>query len=107
MFKHCFIILALLFSTLAFSQDEESYVFGDNSDEKSNGTSSSGFDWDRITIGGGLGLSFGTLTIIEIAPSIGYYLTDNILVGVGGRYSYYKDNIVNSRTTIYGGRFFG
>jgi len=107
MIKHFLILLAVLVSTLGFSQDEESYVFGDNSDEKSDVVSSSGFNWDRVTIGGGLGLSFGSLTIIEIAPSIGYYLTDNILVGVGGRYSYYKNNNTKLSQSIYGGRLFG
>ncbi len=108
MLKHSLIILALFISTFGFSQDEDSYVFGDDTESSStNSSKGGGFDWERATIGGGLGLSFGTLTVLEIAPNFGYYLTDNVLVGVGGRYSYYKDNVDNFSTSIYGGRVFG
>ena len=109
MLKHCLIIFSLIISTFGFSQDEDSYVFGDNTGNNSTSEPSSlgGFDWDRVTIGGGFGLSFGTLTAIEVAPNFGYYLTDNILVGIGGRYAYYKDNDINQSTSIYGGRVYG
>ena len=108
MLKKCLIVLALFISITGFSQDEDSYVFGDNVSNNSNGTSEGGgFSWDRVTIGGGLGLSFGTITVLEIAPNVGYYLTDHILVGVGGRYSYYKDNTYDFSTNTYGGRVYG
>lgn len=108
MVKNCLIILALFISVLGYSQYEDSYVFGEEAsttDDSSN--EDGGFSWDRVTIGGGLGLSFGDITAIEIAPNFGYYLTDNILVGVGGRYSYYRDNIDKFSTDIYGGHVFG
>ena len=107
MLKHGLIILMLLISISGFSQDEDSYVFGDNTTNSNGSTKKKGFDWDRVTIGGGLGASFGTITVFEIAPDFGYYLTDNILVGIGGRYTYYKDNEFNRSTTIYGGRVYG
>ena len=107
MLKNSLLILMLLFSIAGFSQDEDSYVFGDNSTGDSNASTKKGFDWDRTTIGGGFGLSFGSLTIIEVAPNFGYYLTDNILAGIGGRYSYYKDNDLNQSTDLYGARVFG
>jgi hypothetical protein len=108
LFKFYLITLTLFLSSLGFSQDEDAYVGGNNT--SSNSTNSSvkkGFDWDRVTIGGGLGLSFGTITVIEVAPNFGYYLTDNILAGVGGRYSYYSDNDINQSTSVYGGRVYG
>lgn len=110
MLKHGLIIVTLFISTLGFAQEEDAYVFGDNTTNSSTNNSSGGgggFDWDRVSIGGGLGLSFGSLTIIEIAPNFGYYLTDNLLAGIGGRYSYYKDNQDNFSTSIYGGRLYG
>jgi hypothetical protein len=109
MIKHCLIIITLFVSVLGYSQDEDSYVFGDDASNNSNGKPSGGggFDWDRATIGGGFGLSFGDITVIELAPNFGYYLTDNIIAGIGGRYSYYKDNELNLSTSIYGGRLFG
>ena len=37
---------------------------------------------DRIFVGGNLGLTFGTITNIEIAPLIGYMLTPSWSAGV-------------------------
>ncbi len=39
-----------------------------------------------------LGLQFGTLTHIEVAPQIGYHITDRLAVGTGLHYNYYKQN---------------
>jgi hypothetical protein len=63
---------------------------------------------DRIFVGGNLGLTFGTITNIEIAPLIGYMLTPSWSAGVGVRYSYYQDNYYNPpyKTNIYGGLVF-
>ncbi|MBA3647496.1 MAG: hypothetical protein H0W62_02925 [Chitinophagales bacterium] len=62
---------------------------------------------DRIQIGGGLGLSFGDIISIEIAPAIGYRVTPKLTTGVGFRYSYYKDNYFKYSTNLYGGQVFG
>lgn len=106
--KYLLIIIALVISKVSFSQDDDSYVYGDNTPTAiSNSKSgSSGFDWSRVTIGGGLGMTFGDYTVIEVAPNVGYYLTDNILVGVGANYTYYNDKIYNFSTSLYGGRVF-
>ena len=89
-----------------FSQEDE-YVAGDNSNNTSNSSGNKGFDWSRATIGGGLGLTFGDITIIEVAPNFGYYLTDQIIAGIGFNYTYYGEKRVNFSTTIYGGRIYG
>ncbi len=47
---------------------------------------------DRIFVGGSLGLSFGDYTFIEVAPIVGYKITDALSAGVGGRYSYVNVN---------------
>lgn len=57
---------------------------------------------DRIFIGGSLAMTFGSITYIGASPVIGYKLTDNWAVGVGGSYYYYQDNYYNYSTSIYG-----
>lgn len=109
MFKAIFFIIAIVISVVGFSQDEDPYVFGDYDSNNTSKTSkkAGGFDWDRVTVGGGLGLTFGDYTVIEVAPNIGYYLTDNILAGIGGNYTYYKERATNFSSSIYGGRVYG
>jgi long-subunit fatty acid transport protein len=49
-----------------------------------------GFDPDRLIIGGGIGLSFGTVTAIGASPVIGYRITDKFAAGVGLGYLYVR-----------------
>jgi hypothetical protein len=46
---------------------------------------------DKLFFGGGLGLSFGQVTQIEVSPIVGYKLTKRLHPGVGFSYSYYYD----------------
>lgn len=65
---------------------------------------------DRIYVGGGLGLQFGTVTNIEVSPLVGYRITDELSAGVGMTYIYFKrkyDNYDDFETSIYGYRLFG
>ena len=43
--------------------------------------------------GGNLGLMFGTYTIIDISPEVGYKVTERFHVGTGLTYTYYKYKI--------------
>lgn len=52
--------------------------------------------WDRMYVGGNLGLQFGTITDIEVSPHVGYNLTPRLSAGVGITYEYY-----NKKTTYY------
>ncbi|MBK7964896.1 MAG: hypothetical protein IPK10_06175 [Bacteroidetes bacterium] len=64
---------------------------------------------DRLFFGGNVGLSFGSLTYINVAPTIGYKITERFGMGLGPTYTYYNDRrFVNYRyeTHIYGGRTF-
>ncbi len=64
---------------------------------------------DRLFFGGNIGLSFGSLTYINVAPTIGYKITEKFGMGLGPTYTYYNDRrFVNYRyeTHIYGGRTF-
>ena len=65
---------------------------------------------DRLYFGGGLGLSFGTVTSINVEPFVGYKLDQagKLSVGTGISYWYYKDNryVPSYETNSYGYRFF-
>lgn len=49
---------------------------------------------DRIWFGGGVGLSFGTVTAIQLDPMLGYKVDQagKFSVGLGGSYWYFRDN---------------
>ncbi|HLG34821.1 MAG TPA: hypothetical protein VI757_08080 [Bacteroidia bacterium] len=68
----------------------------------------------KFYFGGNLGLMFGTYTVVDISPLIGYKVTERFHVGTGLTYTYYKyqeDGPNNTKgasyeTSIYGGRLF-
>ena len=43
---------------------------------------------DRIFFGGNLGFSFGDITFIEVAPLVGYRITDKLSGGLQVQYRY-------------------
>lgn len=49
---------------------------------------------ERIWFGGGVGLSFGTVTAIQVDPLVGYKVDQagKFSVGLGASYWYYQDN---------------
>ncbi|XZF12861.1 outer membrane protein [Chitinophagaceae bacterium MMS25-I14] len=49
-----------------------------------------GFSWDKVVVGGGLGLGFGTITSVSLSPKVGYKITDKFMAGVGLGYNYFK-----------------
>ena len=51
-----------------------------------------GFDKSKLFVGGNLGLAFGTYTIINVSPLVGYQLSPFFAAGVGINYSYYGYN---------------
>lgn len=95
-------LLALFFllSNQAYGQARES------SDGISNNQKKKGkFDADRMRYGGSFGATFGSVTYVDIAPTVGYMLTNNWLFGLSGRYIYYKEKLYTYQyeTNIYGG----
>lgn len=107
MIKQILVFFILCSPFLGFSQaDEDSYVYGDTPSTPTKSTSTRKFDWKRVTVGGGLGATFGDLTYLEISPSLGYYITNNIVAGFGGTYIYLSDNINKYKTNILGGNIF-
>ena len=64
---------------------------------------------DRLFYGGNVGLNFGTVTYIYLAPTIGYRITEAFGAGIGPSYSYLKDRRYSNyvyETDTYGGRIF-
>jgi outer membrane protein assembly factor BamA len=66
--------------------------------------------WDRVYTGGGIGLQFGTQTLVNISPMLGYRLTEKFSVGVSGTYLYYRvkysDPAYSYSSNTYGGSVF-
>lgn len=72
----------------------------------------------KFYYGGNLGLMFGTYTVIDISPEVGYRVTERFHVGTGLNYTYYQykqDGTYNGSnatggysysSSIYGIRFF-
>jgi hypothetical protein len=70
----------------------------------------------RIFTGGNLGLQFGTVTLVDISPMIGYRLTEDIDVGISLTYKYYSfqdyyysvqtNQYYDLKTNIFGGGIF-
>ena len=46
---------------------------------------------DRMSLGGYLGIQFGTVTNINISPILTFEVVNNLYTGVGFTYMYYKD----------------
>ena len=63
---------------------------------------------DRLYIGGNVGLLFGTTTLIELSPQVGYRLTDRFIPGIGITYIYqnYRYNNLRYENSVYGGSIF-
>ncbi|MEM9855798.1 MAG: hypothetical protein AAF843_00475 [Bacteroidota bacterium] len=63
---------------------------------------------DRVFFGGNFGFAFGDITFIEVAPLVGYRITDKLSGGVQIQYRYRKDKrfINDLEATDYGGNLF-
>ena len=63
---------------------------------------------DRIFVGGGFGLSFGTITYVSLSPIVGYKITQRWAAGVGISYQYRNDKrfVPALTTNDYGGSLF-
>ncbi len=97
--------MVLLVGTGAFAQGYyssstgEKYKSGKNERNKPKGESK--FDINRLMIGGGLGLQFGQVTNIAIAPRVGYQFTDFYSAGVGLGYNYFRFKNYGSYPNLY------
>ncbi len=60
---------------------------------------------DRIYFGGNVGAYFGSTTLLELSPLVGYKINKDLSAGVGITYIYMNEN--SNSSSIYGGRVFG
>jgi hypothetical protein len=66
----------------------------------------------RLYFGGGFGLQFGSVTLIELSPLVGYKVTPKLSFGLSPTYKFYKfrDSYYSSgyqKTNVFGGSVFG
>lgn len=64
---------------------------------------------DRLEFGGNFGLQFGTSTIIQLQPRVGYKFTEDFVAGLGATYIYFNYLITQGsryESSIYGGTLY-
>lgn len=61
---------------------------------------------DRLFFGGGFGMSFGTITNIEVSPVAGFRISEYWMAGGGFSYQYFNRRFDDLSTSIYGPRIF-
>lgn len=95
--KRTLLVFTIILSSLVLSAQVEEPVR--NSDEKGKTSFS-----QRLVFGGDIGLSFGTITYIKLAPVVGYKLTDRLTAGLGPIYIFEKYKNYGLQTSTYGGK---
>jgi len=60
----------------------------------------------KVVFGGMIGLQFGTVTAIDISPTIGYFFNPRLMATLGLSYQYYRESVYNSNyaSSIFGMR---
>ncbi|UJP65246.1 hypothetical protein [Mongoliitalea daihaiensis] len=62
---------------------------------------------DRMYVGGNFGMSFGTITFIDLSPLAGVMITDKLSSGLGATYQYFNDSrFIGGSNSLFGGRVF-
>lgn len=104
-------IFALLFCFLLSELTLNAQAREGNSQPQTSKKSkaSDGFDLSKLIVGGGFGLQFGSVTLVELSPTVGYLFSENFLAGLGAKYIYFEDNTFANTfsTNLYGGSIFG
>jgi hypothetical protein len=90
--KKISLVLMLCLCTAAYASAQDVYNSSGTRAFKKKNDQPKGFDPQRLIFGGGLGLSFGTVTSIGVAPIIGYRITDHFSAGIGLIYQYLQQN---------------
>jgi len=96
------LVLFLLISAIGLSA-----IAQDN--ENSNSLKDTPFK-ERLYVGGDLGLSFGSITFININPIVGYRIDKKWSAGIGAKYIYYRERFPEYNweysNYMYGGSVF-
>lgn len=61
---------------------------------------------ERIFFGGSLGMQFGSITVINVSPMVGFKITNKMDIGLTGTYQYYNNKYFSGSSDIYGGSLF-
>jgi len=95
-------------SCLIQAQDFATWQKNQTTNKKRMSLSDKQFDPSRLTYGGNFGLTFASVTYVDISPMVGYRVTDRLTPGVGITYTYYREKYNNLvyQTSFYGGRVF-
>ncbi|HRH62606.1 MAG TPA: hypothetical protein PLI68_04690 [Bacteroidia bacterium] len=106
--KNLFTLLFLgaFFSSTALAQDTADFY---NKEEAARSAPKPPYSIrEHIFTGGNFGLQFGTITLVDVSPLIGYKITPKIAAAIGVTYTYYKDSRPPAFTqSIYGARLIG
>ena len=64
---------------------------------------------EHIFAGGNFGLQFGSITLIDVSPLVGYKITPKLSAAIGITYTFYKDGryVPAYTQNIYGARLIG
>ena len=103
--KILFIILFNFLSVFSFAQSEEDPAVKDLQFNQ------------RLVYGGGFGMQFGNVTLLDFSPSIGYRVSDQLTLGTGisYKYNYIKEYTLDLNSgswydyssNVYGGSIWG
>jgi hypothetical protein len=88
------IFFLILLNTSLFAQREKQEAFGSVNEAPPIR--------ERFFFGGNLGLQFGSITDIEIAPVVGFWILPRVAVAAGPDYRFYS--FYKNKTQIWGGK---
>lgn len=94
-------MIAILYSITCKGQSYEQN-YGENTTPKNSFAS-------HLFFGGGLGLQFGSTTLVEISPLVGYKITPKFSIGLCPSYKYYSYQYYGYgrvKTNVFGGSLF-
>jgi len=100
-----YICIGLFFlSSLTFFQTLKAQVNAESTKPEYNLKS-------HLYFGGGFGLQFGYMTLIEVSPLVGYNITPKFSIGLSPTYKFYKYNDyygqnLDLKTNVWGGSIF-
>lgn len=117
----CFFLLSLMSGYVALAQNDEYYRPDSLKNEKKEippveerpiAEKKKDVDFnqqpfiDRVRLGGSFGLSFGTVTNVNLSPMAGYEITEKLVGGVGITGMYFRSKYYGINSLYYGGRGF-
>jgi hypothetical protein len=119
--KYLFLLTCCILSLLSNAQDDKDFhppnmeppPVNDKQIDDPNAVQTKGFDKRKLFTGGNIGLQFGTLTVIEVSPLLGYQFTKRFAAGIGGNYLFVNGTVNDpngyyyyDHESIIGGRIF-